>query len=340
MPRITHVGLGIPEHSYTQEEVFAVLEHRRLYWNYFSGAGIKQRHLCYPPEVFVKTSPQEAHEHYEESAIKLSLEAIGSCLAQAGVQPQDIDLVVFGSCTGFTVPGLEHLIGDEMEFKAEMLAHPMTGIGCGASGPILERAWEHLRLYPTHRALVVLCEVSPAAYHPDKSTNGVILGNASFAVGAAGILMEGSWAPGLHVVDCLSLHDYKHARDVAMTWADARLKLVLPARTSALSTPMVKRVVAQLLGKAGLRVDDIAQFVIHSGGSSILREALRVLGVERERLKWSFYVWENYGNMSSATAPFALYYLLKSGELKKGDKVVMVTLGAGFEADAALMEWF
>lgn len=340
MPRIVTVGLGIPEHFYTQEEVFAVLEHRRLYWNYFAGAGIKKRHLCYPPAVFVKTSPQEAHQNYEKSAIRLSLQAIRGCLAQADLLGRDIDLVVFGSCTGFTVPGLEHLIGEEMEFKEEMIAHPMTGIGCGASGPILERAWEHLRLYPTHRALVVLCEVSHAAYHPDKNNNGVILGNAIFGDGAACILMEGSWAPGLHIMDCVSLHDYKHARDVAMTWADARLKLVLPARTSELSTPMIKKVVDRLLTKAGLRIDDIAQLVIHSGGSSILREALGVLGVDRERLKWSFHVWENYGNMSSATAPFALHYLLQSKELKKGDKVVMVTLGAGFEADGALMEWF
>ncbi|MBI4288935.1 MAG: hypothetical protein HY671_10955 [Chloroflexi bacterium] len=340
MVSITNVAIAYPPNSYGQQEIFEAFAPRRLFWHYFSGAGIAKRHLCYPPEDLVKTDAQTMHDRYSEAALQLSLRAVQDCLARADLAPRDIDMMSFSSSTGFTCPGLEHFIAKELKMREDIVLTSIVGMGCGASGPALRRVSDYARLNPGHKALCVMSEITNAGYHPDKDAQSVAISNAIFADGAAAILLEdGGDRPSLSLRDFVHVHDYEHASSVAMVWSHARLRLALPRRTSEVSTPMVSRVMDRLLGKAGLRMSDVAHLIIHSGGASILKEAQELLQASDEQMKWPYYVWRNFGNMSSATAPFALHYLLQSGEVKLGDWVVMVTLGAGFEGDGILMSF-
>lgn len=333
MSAITHIGLGIPPNAYTQAEIFAVMGLRRLYWDVFKSAGILKRHLCYPPEVTVKSTAQEHHDHFQEGALKLALQAVTSCLEKAGLKPTDIQCMAATNCTGFMCPGLEHEIAGELGMRDDMVLTPLQGVGCGGLGPTLRRVDDYLRLNPGHRALAVAVEVSGAAYHPKRNNIGLILGNAIFADGAAALLVEGmSSSKGLHLIKFHHLHDYANRHTVGMVWDDAMLKLELPSRTAEISTPLIKRMHA-LLTKDG---ETPKHVVIHSGGMSILDQAREVLGLDKEMLKHSYKTWESYGNMSSATIGFSIESLMSSGELKDGDVVEIMVMGAGFSVDGIL----
>lgn len=337
MPAITAVGLGIPDRSYTQEEIFRGLGHRRIYWDLFASAGIEKRHLCLAPAEMVKTGPQDKHEHGQRFALDLSLKALRDCLGQDGVEPQRVDCLVFVCCTiGFQSPAMGWEIAYEMGMREDVVHIPIAGAGCAGAGPGLRRAWEFLRLNPLATAAVVTAEISNAAYHPSSDT-GVILGNALFADGASCYLVRNG--PGLSMLDFVELHDYAHRHTIAMVWDQASFKLVLPLRASELTTPMVRRVLDTLLRRSGLSLGDIGHFVFHSGGRSILDGASQELEIPRERMEHSYRVWREHGNMSSATVGFAVRSLLDSGELRPGDRVAIVTMGAGFTGQGILCRY-
>ena len=58
-----------------------------------------------------------------------------------------------------------------------------------------------------------------------------------------------------------------------------------------------------------------------------------------EQLRFSRTIMRNYGNMSSPTVMFVLDEVIRSGNPQRGDLGVMVALGPGMAAEAALMAW-
>jgi len=96
------MGYAVPEHSYTQEDIFAVIGYPQRFWRVFKESGIEKRHLWVPPGEAKKLSWQEQQDTYRVGAVKLSLQAINECLD--GCSAGDIACVVYGSCTGFARP--------------------------------------------------------------------------------------------------------------------------------------------------------------------------------------------------------------------------------------------
>lgn len=340
MSKITSIGLGIPEKSYTQSYMFESLGHRKIYKRIFDAAGIKKRHLCLDPREMVKTSAQDLNNNYKRFALDLSVKALLNCLNKASLEPKDIDALVYVSCTGpFESPAMGWEIAYHLNMAEDVYHIPISGAGCAGAGFGLQVAWEHSRLFPEDKIAVITTEISNAAYHPD-SDLGVITGNGIFADGSSCYLVEGnSPKNGISLLDFLNYHDYANRNEVAMILKDARYRLVLPKNTSALSTPAAKKVADMILMRNGWTKDDIKQWVIHSGGLSILDDFSKAMSIETEKLLYSYYVWQNFGNMSSATVGFALSELMDSNDFKLGDNIIVITLGAGFTAIAIQGMW-
>jgi alkylresorcinol/alkylpyrone synthase len=58
-----------------------------------------------------------------------------------------------------------------------------------------------------------------------------------------------------------------------------------------------------------------------------------------DALRYSYHVFENYGNMSSPSVLFVLREILDSGRPQPGQKGMLLGFGAGFSAFAALVEF-
>ena len=48
---------------------------------------------------------------------------------------------------------------------------------------------------------------------------------------------------------------------------------------------------------------------------------------------------DRYGNTTAGTIPIAMKTALEEGKLKKGDCVLIATVGAGFTSGATLLRW-
>lgn len=78
---------------------------------------------------------------------------------------------------------------------------------------------------------------------------------------------------------------------------------------------------------------------MHPGGRKVIDGVQQSLGLSDEDIAISRHILRNYGNMSSATVLFVLEQVLQGGLARAGDFGVLLALGPGFAAEAALLEW-
>jgi 3-oxoacyl-[acyl-carrier-protein] synthase-3 len=90
------------------------------------------------------------------------------------------------------------------------------------------------------------------------------------------------------------------------------------------------------LEKAGITKEQLDFVVPHQANIRIVDAAMRRLDLPMEK---AFVNLDKYGNMSSASIPVALDELYRENRLTKGDVLVLVGFGAGLTWGAAVVEW-
>ena len=103
-----------------------------------------------------------------------------------------------------------------------------------------------------------------------------------------------------------------------------------------MATRKMAEMCSRLLEKNGLKGTDVDLFVPHQANKRIIDAAAERLGMPSERIIINI---EEYGNTTAGTLPLALNSAREKGMLKKGDLVLLATVGAGFSAGAALVRW-
>jgi len=88
--------------------------------------------------------------------------------------------------------------------------------------------------------------------------------------------------------------------------------------------------------KAGLLCSDIDLLIPHQANIRILKAVAKKMGLPEEKI---FFNIEKYGNMSSASTAVALAEANKERRIKKGDNVVLVAFGAGLTYGAVVIKW-
>lgn len=90
------------------------------------------------------------------------------------------------------------------------------------------------------------------------------------------------------------------------------------------------------LSQCGLTMDDIALVIPHQANMRIIKAIGDRLGGDRDKY---FVNLDRYGNTSAASVIVALDEAARSGRLRAGDKVLMIAFGGGFVWGATILEW-
>jgi alkylresorcinol/alkylpyrone synthase/polyketide synthase Type III len=341
-PRIVALATATPPYAFTQDEICALGGYtdsaRRAI---FAHSGVARRFLCLEPGHF---SPREdlpaLHERYRKWSVGLATEAAARCLAAAGRSAGEIDFLVAASCTGYLCPGLDALLAKALGAGKRLQRANLIGMGCSAALPALQRAWDHLRARPTHRVLVVASEICSAAYFVDDSLE-MAVSHALFADGAAAMLLDAGGAPraGVGLVDFETLLETRHQDVMGFDTIEGRLRLVLSKEVRQLAPAMAGEMVTALLARHGLGPADIRHWVVHPGGRRVIEGVQAGLGLSDADVAASRVVLRDYGNMSSPTILFVLQEVLRERRPAPGDLGVMVSLGPGFTAEGALLQF-
>jgi 3-oxoacyl-[acyl-carrier-protein] synthase-3 len=92
----------------------------------------------------------------------------------------------------------------------------------------------------------------------------------------------------------------------------------------------------ETVAAAGMTVDDIDLLVPHQANMRIIHATAKALGLPLERAMVNV---DRYGNTSSASIPMALQEANEQGRLHDGDRVVLVAFGGGLVWGAMALEW-
>jgi len=117
------------------------------------------------------------------------------------------------------------------------------------------------------------------------------------------------------------------------------MKVVLSRDVPKVVPPWVGQVVQRLLERNGLRVENISNWIVHSGGVAILDQVAGQLGLDSAHdLRYSWKALHEYGNVSSATVGIAAQLMHRDPTTHQG-YVVGVAMGAGAQIAACLAKY-
>lgn len=290
--------------------------------------GIRERHIAAP----------------EEAASDLAAEAARRALADAAIDPKEIDLIVVCTVTpDQPLPATCMFVQQQIGARADCPAFDLVA-ACAGFIYGLSVADSFIRTEQAKYVLLVGVEMlSRIIDYQDRSTC-VLFGD-----GAGAAVVGPASGDGRGVV---STHIYA---DGSMAEA-----LYIPAGGSRL--PASQQTVDERLHYVRMTGQDVFKFAVKSL-SAATQTAMRSNGITEAEIDWviphqanlriidavsqrcriareRFYVnIERVGNTSSASIPIALDEAVKGGTIKEGQNVIFCALGGGITWGSALVRW-
>lgn len=341
-PQILGMGTANPPIRLTQEQSFYATGYqgeriRRIFLN----SDIEYRHFYFGGTPNLEETSDQQNERYLSGAIKTGCRAIMNCLSASGAAAQDIDLLAVCSCTGYICPDVGSRLIAHMGLRKDVQRASIIGLGCAGAVPTLQRAVDFVRANPGRKALMLAVEICSACYYVDETLE-TLIGNAICADGAAAFLLEAKEQTGSaypHIVDFQTFLETKLLAEVGLQHRSGKLRIVLGASVQHCAGPMIENALEPLLQRNGLSQSQIRFWIVHPGGRKVIDNVQQHFRMTDEQLCFSRSVLRNYGNMSSSTVMFVLDEVVRNGDPRTGDWGVMIALGPGMAAEAALLQW-
>jgi 3-oxoacyl-[acyl-carrier-protein] synthase-3 len=92
----------------------------------------------------------------------------------------------------------------------------------------------------------------------------------------------------------------------------------------------------KILERNGVEGSELACFIPHQANKRIILSTAERLGMPEDRVVINI---DRFGNTTAGTIPLAMQTALDDGRLKKGDLVLLASVGAGFTVGATLLRW-
>jgi 3-oxoacyl-[acyl-carrier-protein] synthase-3 len=280
------------------------------------------------------------------STSDLALEAAKRAIADAGLQPTDIDCIILGTLSpDFMFPGTAVLVQHKLGIadKTNCACFDIRQ-QCSAMVYGLQMADAFVRSGTYKRILLIGAELH--SHSIDFTTRGrdvtVLFGDGASAVvlgpeetddPRAGVIYTAAYADG-DGADDLSLHIYEINRlpyldydrldrdhnAIMYPHMNGKRVFVQAVRGMVLSTQ-------KALAATGLTWNDIDWFVPHQANLRINEMVVATGGIPADKVLNTI---QFYGNTTAATVPLTIDYWRQQGRVKRGDRILSSVFGSGF----------
>jgi predicted naringenin-chalcone synthase len=338
---ITGIGTAFPppldQRSAWDEFFSAHHGESRIASRIWRNAGVARRHAVADPRVedISTLSTAARMSRFVDEALPLGKEAVTTCLAAAGLGPDDVELFTVVSCTGYATPGVDILLARDLAMPPSVERLHVGHMGCYAALPALAAVAD--AAVARGKVGVLLC-VELTSLHLQPATEDVdqIVAHAIFSDAAAAVAVHPA-APGLELVDLVAFTDSTALDQMAWQVTDLGFRMNLSPRVSSVLGEHVAGLTTELLGRHGLRVADVAHWAIHPGGPRIISTVTERLGLRDEDAALSRQVLHDHGNCSSATVLIVLDELMRERRPGRGEHLVVMGFGPGLTLYLALL---
>jgi len=327
--RILGVGAYVPPRVVTNHDLSKIMETSHEW--IVERSGIEERRWVDPGEGGA------------EMAAKASTEA----MAKAGVQPADIDLLIYATlspdvCFPGTGVFVQRLLGLR-EIPCYDIRQQCTGFIYG-----LAMADAFIRTGQYKHVLVIGSEVHSTGL--DMSTRGrdvtVLFGDG------AGAAVLGRATDDAHVI--LSTHLHADGREAEILWTEAPASRNHPRITeedmaaakhypAMVGKKVFKHAVTRMpqvlmegMVTHGLKLDDIDMVIPHQANLRINQMVAKMIGLPEHKMHNNI---QKYGNTTAASIPICMHEAIELGKIQPGNLVALIAFGAGLTWASAFLRF-
>jgi 3-oxoacyl-[acyl-carrier-protein] synthase-3 len=276
-------------------------------------------------------------------ASDLATEAARRCLASRGIAATEIEAIIVATVTpDMMFPATACLVQNKLG-AAGAWGFDLSA-ACSGFPYALQVGAKLVESGAHKKVLVIGADVmSSIIDYTDRST--CIL----FGDGAGAVLLEPCAEGEIGLIDFL--HEVDGAGGVALNMpaggsllpashetVDKRQHFVYQDGQSVYKFAVRKMAEASeiVLERNGVAGSELACFIPHQANKRIIESTAHRLGMDMDRVIINI---DRYGNTTAGTIPIAMSTAMEEGRLKKGDLVLLASVGAGFTVGATLLRW-
>ncbi|XP_021853439.2 3-ketoacyl-CoA synthase 12-like [Spinacia oleracea] len=309
-------------------------------------------------------SLDEMDEFFRDSVEKL--------FSKSQISPHQIDILVVNVSMFASVPSLTSRIVNHYKMRDDIKVYNLSGMGCSASLISINIVQNVFKNEKERYALVVTSEsLSPNWYTGhDRS---MILSNILFRSGGSVILLTNKWGlrkKAMLKLKCL-VRTHHGAKDESygccMQMEDSsgrlgfHLSKTLPTSAARCLANNLKELAPKILPtrevvRFGVAVmvrrfisgpnhkpvinfkTGVQHFCLHTGGKTVIDDLGENLKLSEYDLEPARMTLHRFGNTSASSLWYVLGYMEAKKRLKRGERVLMVSFGAGFKCNSCLWE--
>jgi len=272
----------------------------------------------------------------------LAVEAAKVALAQRGIEPSELEAIIFGTVTpDMLFPSSACLVQHKLGAK-EVWGFDMNA-ACSSFAYALQVGAQFVNSGVHKKVMVIGADVMTSIVDYEDRATCVLFGDGAGAVilepaeDSLGIIdflheVDGSGGCALYMPAGGSLHPASHET------VDQRMHYVRQDGQTVFKFAVRRMadVCEKLLKRNGVSGKDLDLFIPHQANKRIIQATADRLGLPDEKVVVNI---ERYGNTTSATIPLAMQTAIEEGRLKKGDLVLLAAVGAGFTVGGTLLRW-
>ncbi|MCB1157119.1 MAG: type III polyketide synthase [Leptospiraceae bacterium] len=282
---------------------------------------------------------KEKNELFLSHALSLAQLAGEKALQEASLKPEEIEILLVVTSSGFVTPSLDARLMDLLGLKEDCIRLPITGLGCAGGAYGLSRARDFAKAYPGKKILLIAVETCTLTFRPGDKRKANYIALSLFSDGAAATIISSE--PKINSIELQSSYSYKWRDSLnVMGWdvEDDGLQVIFDKSIPFLIMENYGEIMDAFFNREKLSFSDIQHFLFHPGGAKVIDAFSSVLKIERERFYYTIEILRKYGNMSSPTLLFVIEEFLKDGKFSKGEEGLMTAMGPGFSCEALLFK--
>ena len=323
--KISALGTYVPPRLLTNADLEKMVETTDKW--IMERTGIRERHIV---DKGVATSD-------------LAVEAAKKALVERGLQASDLEALVVGTVTPdmffpSTACLVQHKLGAKSLWGFDLSA------ACSAFVYALQAGAQFVATGAHQRVMVIGADVMSSIIDYTDRATCVIFGD-----GAGAVILEPADQDGLGLIDFLHEVDGSGGRALNMpgggslnpsTCETVQQKMHYVHQDGGAVFKYAVRKMAEvcekILERNGFQGSDVDVFIPHQANLRIISATADRLTLKPESVIVNI---DRYGNTTAATIPLAMETARQDGKLKKGDLVLLASVGAGFTVGATLLRW-
>ncbi|KAI4352123.1 hypothetical protein L6164_006404 [Bauhinia variegata] len=351
------------------------LEEYRFLLKVIVSSGIGENSYC-PKNIVEGREENPTLEDALQELDESMFDTLDKLFERTGFSPSEIDILVVNVSMFATSPSLTSRIINRYKMREDVKAFNLAGMGCSASTIAIDLVQQLFKTYENSLAIVVSTESLAPNWYSGKSRN-MMLSNCLIRSGGCSMLFTNNKTLKHRAIlrlkllsrthlgandeaygCCLQVEDEqgkqglylkKSLVEAAAQALEANLRDVVPkilplwelVKLSMIyfqQSKMNKGQTKNLMGEVLNLKSGIEHFCLHPGGRAVIDQIGKGLGLNGYDLEPTRMTLHRWGNTSAGGLWYVLGYMEAKKRLKKGDRVLMIGLGAGFKCNSCVWE--